>query len=203
MFRLECPSMAVNDPRVSGGTPPNVTIRRFQMWNTWNIQANESRRHIIDWVGTVARRAPGGKLKHLVLSGHGLPGYLQVGQGFNSTHLPLFAAWRGLIDKIWLPNCLVARIPDQAVQRQLNTDYPGWGTSDGNVFCSQLAQQVQCYVVAATETQCEYPSDVPSGMMTSFEGLVLSYGPDGDVTWSHRNPSMWVTGDGVCVPVPN
>ncbi len=203
MFRLERPSMAVNDPRVSGGTPPNVTIRRFQMWNTWNIQANESRQHIIDWVATVARRAPGGKLKNLVLSGHGLPGYLQIGQGFNSTHLPLFADWRGLIDKIWLPNCLVARIPDQAMQRQLNADYPGWGTSDGNVFCSRLAQQVQCYVVAATETQCEYPSDVPQDMMTSFEGLVLSYGPAGNVTWSHRNPSMWVTGDGVCVPVPN
>lgn len=203
MFRLERPSMAVNDPRVSAGAPPNVFTRRFQMWNTWNIQSNESRRHIIEWVATVARRAPGGKLKHLVLSCHGLPGYIQLGQGFNQDHLALFDDWSGLIDKIWLPNCLVARIPDAAMQTQLDADYPGWGASDGNNFCSQLAQRVQCYVVAATERQCETMTDVPPGMMTSFEGLVLCYGPEGNVTWSHRNPSMWVDGDGACVPVPD
>jgi hypothetical protein len=46
MFLLERPSMAVNDPRVSSGT----NVRRFQMWNTWDIQQSESREHIIRWV---------------------------------------------------------------------------------------------------------------------------------------------------------
>lgn len=64
--------------------------------------------------------------------------------------------------------------------------------SDGNVFCSSLAKKVQCYVVAATETQLELPVTVPMDMMTSFEGLVLSYGPEGNVTWSNRNPSTFV-----------
>jgi hypothetical protein len=204
MFRLERPNMAVNDRRVAGGG----SYRRFQMWNTWDIDATETRQHIVDWVATVARGATRGKLKHLVLSGHGLPAYLELGQGFDRSHIPLFAAWAGLIEKIWLPNCLIARIPDPAMQADLTRDYPGFKTGDGNVFCSELAKTVGCYVVAATEVQCEFPTDVPPDMMTSFEGLVLSYGPRGNVTWSSRNPSMWMrtdpsTGAQQCVPVPN
>ncbi len=188
MYKLERPSMAVNDPRVAGGG----SIRRYQLWNTWDIQPNESRKHIIDWVAQVARSATGGKLKNLVLSCHGLPGYLQLGEGITVEHIALFAEWRGLVEKIWLPNCLVARIPDAAMRAQMQRDYPGWGVSDGNVFCSSLAKQVQCYIVAATETQLERPITLPMDMMTSFEGLVLSYGPEGNVTWSSRNPSTFV-----------
>jgi hypothetical protein len=204
MYRLERPNMAVNDRRVAG----SGSFRRFQMWNTWDIDATETREHIVEWVATVAGRATGGKLKNLVLSGHGLPANLQLGQGFDSSHIPLFAAWAGLIEKIWLPNCLIARIPDAAMQAQLNRDYPGTSTGDGNVFCSELAKTVRCYVVAATENQCDRPTDVPPDMMTSFEGLVLSYGPGGDITWSSRNPSMWMrtdptTGSPQCVSVPD
>jgi hypothetical protein len=180
--------MALNDPRVAG----SGSVRRYQMWNTWNILENESREHIISWVAHVARGATGGKLKNLVLSCHGLPGYLQLGKGFNSTHLALFFEWRGLVEKIWLPNCLVARIPDATMRTQMDRDYPGWGMSDGNVFCSALAHQVHCYVVAATESQLDRPVTVPMDMMTSFEGLVLSYGPNGNVTWFSRNPSTYV-----------
>lgn len=184
MFTLERPNMAVNDPRVGAGNH----VRRFQMWNTWDITAAETRQHIIDWVATVARGAPGGKLKNLVLSCHGAPGALQLGQGFNNTHSALFAAWRGLIGKIWLPNCSVAFI--------------GPGNANGNIFCSNLAKRAQCYVVASTETQCETPITLPYDQMTSFEGLVLSYGPGGNITWSSRNPSTW-TREGICVPVPD
>lgn len=182
MYTLERPNMAVNDPRVRSGS----SVRRFRMWNTWDISKTETRQHIIDWVATVARSATGGKLKNLVLSCHGAPGYLQLGQGFNNTHIALFRGWRGLIEKIWLPNCSVAFI--------------GSGGSDGNVFCSNMAKQVQCYVVAATELQCESTVTLPYDQMTSFEGLVLSYGPQGNVTWSNRNPSTWFR-DGRCVSV--
>jgi hypothetical protein len=191
--------MAVNDPRVKSGSQ----TRRFQMWNTWDIAASETRDHIIGWVASVADTAPGSKLKNLVLSCHGLPGYLQLGQGFNRSNLEMFAAWNGKIGKIWLPNCLVARIPDAAMQNQMDRDYPGWGVSDGNMFCSALAKRVQCYVVAASEIQCEYAITYTPDHMTSFEGLVLSYGPEGKVTWSSRNPSTWINGKGECVPVPN
>ncbi len=187
MYQLERPSMAVNDPRVRN----NGSVRRYQMWNTWDIQQNESRHHIISWVSQVARGAPGGRLKNLVLSCHGLPGYLQLGEGFSMAHMALFSGWRGLVEKIWLPNCLVARIPDAKMQKEMDVKFPGMGVSDGNVFCSSLAQKVECYVVAATELQRELPITVPMDMMTSFEGLVLSYGPGGNITWSHRNRSTW------------
>jgi hypothetical protein len=147
MYRLERPSMALNDPRVAAGG----SVRRYQMWNTWDIRKNESRQHIISWVAQVARGATGGKLKNLVLSCHGLPGYLQLGEGFNRTHLALFAGWRGLVEKIWFPSCLVARIPDATMQAQMDRDYPGWGVSDGNVFCSSLSTQVQCWVLIDME----------------------------------------------------
>lgn len=187
MFKLERPSMAVNDPRVSAGKH----LRRFRLWNTWDISEHESRAHIIEWVEHVARTAPGGKLKHLVLSCHGLPGYLQLGEGFNRDHLKLFDAWKGRIEKLWLPNCLVAQIPSKEQMKEYSAHYPGWGVSDGNLFCSELAKRIQCYVVAATEIQAETFSDIPPDSMTSFEGLVLSYGPAGNITWQGRNASIW------------
>ena len=128
---------------------------------------------------------------------------LQLGEGFDARHMAVFAGWNGLIDKKWLPNCLVARIPDAAMQAQMARDYPGWNVSDGNVFCSTLAKTVGCYVVAATETQCETPVTIPVDMMTSFEGLVLSYGPQGNVTWSNRNPSTYTDSNGYRVAVPD
>jgi hypothetical protein len=185
--------MALNDPRVRGGAPPNVTVRRFQMENTWDIKTNETRQHMIEWVAFVARSSSGRKLKNLVLSCHGLPGELLLGEGFNSDHLPMFDAWSGLIETIWLPDCLVARIPDATMP----------GARDGNVFCSGLAKRVKCSVVAPTELQCEYPVNVAVDMMTSFEGLVLTYGPAGNVTSSYRNPSTWTDSKGACVPVPD
>jgi hypothetical protein len=197
MFRLERPNMAINDPRVAGAAPTGggpAPRRRFQMWNTWDIQTDEKREHIIGWVAKVAGDAQGGRLRHLVLSGHGAPATLDIGEGFSRSHLPLFDRWRGLVDKIWLPNCTVAFIGDTPER-------------DGNLFCSDLAKRIGGYVVAATELQCEFPRDVPPDMMTSFEGLVLSYGPAGNVTWSSRNASMWMRtapdGTQQCVPVPD
>jgi hypothetical protein len=201
MYQLQQPSMAVNDPRVA--SPDGKYVRRYQMQNSWDIGPSEMRLHIIGWVAVVARGMPGGKMRNLVLSCHGLPAYLQLGEGFDSSHLPLFDAWRGLIEKIWFPDCLVARIPDPTMQAELNKTYPALRTGDGNVFCSDLAKRVQCYVVAPTEIQTEAVVTVPFGMMTSFEGLVLSYGPQGDVTWSHRNPSTWIDKSGLPHGVPD
>src|SRR5262245_3044495 len=108
MFRLERPSMAVNDKRVGRCGK----YRRFQMWNTWDSYVDEPREKIVKWVAKVARGAKGGKLKHLVLCCHGSPGAIYLGQGFDVCHVPLFVDWAGLIEKIWLPGCLIAKIPD-------------------------------------------------------------------------------------------
>jgi hypothetical protein len=184
MFRLERPSIAVNDPRVRGG-PPDFRVRRYWMWRTLDIQEDTPRQLIIDRVAHHARSARGGKVKHLVLSCHGRPGYLALGEGFSRNHLALLTAWRGLIEKIWLPNCEVAR------------------ARDGHAFCSTLARTVGCYVVAPTELQCDPAITLAPDQMTSFEGLVVGYDSSGNLSWSHRNRSAWTNSQGQCVNVPD
>ncbi|WP_439123460.1 hypothetical protein [Marivita sp.] len=180
MYRLPRPNMAVNDPRVSDGT----RSRRFQMWNTWDIATTESPEHIVEWIGEVARSARRGRLKNLVLSCHGTAGRLQLGQGFSVENVYLFNQLGGLVQKIWLPDCLVAK------------------GHKGNVFCAAMALGIGGYVVAPTEKQCDRASDVPYDMMTSFEGEILCFGPDGEISWRGQNPSLQVEG-GACIPVPD
>ena len=192
MYKLEQPAMAVNDPRVSVGKAQDLFTRRFQMWDTWDIRAGEPRQDILNRVAAVARKAPGGRLRHLVLNCRTLPAYLQLGEGFDRSHLPLFEAWRGLIDKIWIPDCEVAQIPDAVLQERLDRDHPGLNTGNGNLFCSGLAKTVYSYVVAPTELQNDTTSTYPAGEMPGFKGLVLSYGPDGYVTCSRKSPFAWL-----------
>jgi hypothetical protein len=183
MFTLEQPSMSINSTDISWSV--------IRMWNTWkDLDANVSRDHIVNWTATVARGAPGGKLHNVVINCHGLPGWVGIGQGFNRNHLGLFTAWAGLVEKIWFVACLVARIPTTAMQRDLDTNYSGLGASDGNIFCSQLAKNANCYVVAPTEEQ-RNRGGYSTGRMPTYEGLLLSYGPGGGVTWSHRYASDW------------
>lgn len=173
MITIEGPHMGLNDERA----PAFV-----QMWNTWRISRGENRQHIIEWVAEVARGAPGGKLKNVVFSCHGNSAYLQMGQGFDRTNTAMFSAWRGLVEKIWFRACLVGLITT-----------PGSPTSgDGNLFCSEIARAANCYVVASTELQVANTGRVlPFGKLDTFEGLVLSYGPQGNVTWSQRYPSTY------------
>ena len=171
MITLESPHMGLNDARA----PATV-----QMWNTWKVSAAESRQHIIGWVASVARGAPDGKLKNVVFSCHGNASYLQMGEGFDRRHTVLFQQWAGLVEKIWFRACLVANIQTPG----------GPAIGDGNLFCSEVAKAADCYVVASTELQVEYSGRIlPYGQLDTFEGLVLSYGPAGGVTWSHRYPS--------------
>jgi hypothetical protein len=102
----------------------------------------------------------------------------------------MFSAWAGKVQNIWFVACLVARIPTAEYQAQLNTTYPGFGTSDGNIFCSRLAVTSQAYVVAPTEEQ-RNRGGYTLGQLPAYEGLVLCYDLQGGVSWSQRYPSDW------------
>ena len=182
MFTLEQPSAALNSTDISWS--------RITMWRNRDVDGAQTRDSIIEWVANAAGAATGGKLKNVVINCHGLPGYVGIGQGFSRAHLGMFRQWSGLVEKIWFVACLVARIPDSQMQAQLNTTYPNYGTGDGNVFCSTLAQNAHCYVYAPTEEQ-RNRGGYSLGQMPTFEGLCLSYGPQGNVTWSHRYSSQW------------
>ena len=182
MITLSQPSMALNST--------DIHWSEILMWNTWKVDGKQTRQHIVEWVATVARGARGGKLTNLVINCHGLPGYVGIGQGFNKDHLGMFSAWSGLVQNIWFVACLVARIPDAAYAQQLAASYSTYGTSDGNIFCSRLAQTSGAYVVAGTEEQRNL-GGYSVGQLPAYEGLVLCYNPQGGVSWSSRYPSNW------------
>ena len=177
MITLDGPHMGLNDSR---------STNQVRMWNTWDVSRTEKVDHMLDWTSTVAKRAPGGKLKHLVFRCHGGPAYLQCGEGIGRGHTAKFTKLRGLVEKIWFSACLVGFI-----QRGKN-GAPGPASRDGNMFCSEIAKAAQCYVVASTELQVIGVNRVlPYGCLDTFEGLVLSYSPEGVISWSRRYPSTY------------
>ena len=188
MITIKSPHMGLNDERA----PVFV-----QMWNTWKVKRHEGRHHIVHWPTRVARDAPGGKLSEIVISCHGAPGYLQLGrQGFGLADVHLFHAWRGMVDKVWIRACLVGRIVgpgtgaegDGAFISALSLN------GDGHTFCTELAKALRCYLVVGTELQTSgrysATNPVPYGQLDAYEGLVVSYHPDGTIGWSRRYASV-------------
>lgn len=177
MIKLDGPHMGLNDSR---------STNQVRMWNTWNVTTTESIEHMIGWVASVARGAPGGKLRHVVFRCHGSPAYLHCGAGIGRSDTARFQAWRGLVDKIWFSACLVASITPSTCGSA------GPASGDGNLFCSEIARAARCYVVASTELQVIGVNRVlPYGCLDTFEGLVLSYAPDGSASWNQRYPSTY------------
>lgn len=65
MIDVEQPAIALNSHDAPG---------RVRMWNTWDVEQDTTREHIVEWVAQVARTTPGGKLKNIVINCHGKPG---------------------------------------------------------------------------------------------------------------------------------
>jgi len=174
MIALEQPSMALNAHDVGC---------EYQMWNTWKVDEADSEEKVISHVAQVARTAPGGRLKNVVFNTHGRPGSVKIGGGrINRSHTIMFAQWAGLVEKIWFNACNLA-------ETQTPGQYP-WG--DGNLFCCEVAKNAKCYVVAPHDLQTTRSEHVyPYGQIDSFEGLLLCYGPEGNVTWSHKYRDSW------------
>lgn len=186
MITIRHPHMGLNDQRA----PVYV-----QMWNTRLIQPAETRRKIIDDVVAVARTAPGGKLAEIVISCHGAPGYLQLGEGVATAHVDEFQDWRGLVDKVWIRACMVGRIvgPDTAGQGDGAFIQALSLSGDGHRFCQGLARALRSYLVVGTELQSSnytQTNPVPFGQLDTYEGLVASYHPNGDLGWMRRYASV-------------
>lgn len=171
MFVLEQPSMALNDTRVYG---------KYTMQINRAVTPDEGISSIIGAVVTAAKGTPEGKLKNLIINCHGLPGELQLGAGVTTDLTDRFKLLapddNPLVGTIYLQACLVARID-------------GAGSpSDGNLFCSAIAKNAKCTVVASTAKQYFGGGDPPYGQMDRYEGTVLVYGPKGNVLSSYTNP---------------
>lgn len=69
--------------------------------------------------------------------------------------------------------------------------------ADGNRFCSAFAMATRAHVVASTELQWSHGRTLPFGQLDGFEGLVLSYGPAGNISWQTRYRSGWFDSAGL------
>ena len=174
MITLEQPSMALNDTRLP------VTV---QMWNTRTVQPTDCMYNVLSDVIAVAKATKRGELKNLVFNCHGTPAHLQIGDGIDKVASVLFKmlvdpSGRPLVNTIWFRSCMVARMSSGG---------------DGNMFCSDIAQYARCNVVASTASQATSTGNVlPYGQLDSFEGVVICYGPKGDVSSWKENWSNWV-----------
>ncbi|MGQ0540280.1 MAG: hypothetical protein ACT4O9_00350 [Blastocatellia bacterium] len=170
MFALEQPSMALNDNRVPART---MAINRA-------VTPDEGISSILGAVVDAAKGTPEGKLKNLVINCHGTPGELQLGVGVTKSLTDRFKMLapgnNPLVGTIYIVACLVARI-----------DGPGSYT-DGNLFCSAIAKNAKCQVVASTAEQTIGGPPTPWGHLDRFEGTVLVYGPEGNVLSTYTNP---------------
>lgn len=167
MINLSPPHAVLNDPRA----PVFV-----QMRTTFVVSRTGSREYILDLIANAAESARGGRLQNVVINCHGNPGHLELGQGFHSHHAGLFRRWRGKVSKVWLRACRVAQ-----------RDAFGYSLVRG------IARAAECHVVASTELQTEVGGRrLPYGQLDTFEGLVMCFGPSGQVSWQRRNRSTYV-----------
>ncbi|MEP7077358.1 MAG: hypothetical protein ABI878_16250 [Acidobacteriota bacterium] len=187
MIDIPQPAIALNDQRTNtwysmqesrtifGGTKRSELIDMVLQF----CHSGSKGTSLFDLSGELVQhgKAVVGKV-HVVINCHGSPGNLSLGEGIRREHLAEFGKWSGFVEKIWINACRPAFIKMKG------------SPTDGNMFCSELAKQAKCYVVASTERQTG-KNLYPFGKIDSFEGLVLSYGPTGDLTWSHRYPSHW------------
>jgi hypothetical protein len=179
------PAMAWNAKNVPG---PD-----YKMWNTWQVDETQTPQHMLEWTAYVARTAPGGKLKSLVINCHGIyakfgcnadgksckegGGFgLSIGaEGIHRKDTQLFGILNPkdgtpLVDDIYLVACGIAQI-----------SIPGTsGDGDGNLFCCAIAKAAGANVYGSTEEQTTglWPY-IPYGKIDGFEGKVYMWKPDG------------------------
>jgi len=187
MITISSPSMCLNDSRSN---------RLYTMDVTQAVQPTDSQQSMVNDVVAAAGRATGGKIENLILNAHGTPGSFQIGTGLSASTMAPWAGVKGKVFKIWFRGCLVARIAgaqtashgDGAALRAY-----GVNSGDGHAFISAFARLTGCYVVAPTEMQsaARQRSSYPRGQLDSYEGLLLSYDPQGNISWQHRYPSLY------------
>ena len=119
-------SAIVSFERVSMGWNA-IDVKPFYFDNTMTVSENESLEHLVAWTATVARGAPGSKLKALVINSHGVLAYdykstldsgggiprisggygLKIGNGIIGPNNAgsLFKTLEGLVKEIHLYGC--------------------------------------------------------------------------------------------------
>jgi len=185
MITITSPSMCLNDSRAAVNYTMDVTR---------TIRATDTQRIIVNRVVAAAGRATNGRIDNLVLTAHGWPGWFQIGTGLDKNSMAPWADVKDKVFKIWFRGCLIGRIADQDTSS--HGDHAalqslGATSGNGHEFIRDFARLTGCYVVAPTELQGSNRQTYPRGQMDTYEGLVLSYDPQGTISWQRRYPSCW------------
>ena len=177
--------MAINDINAN---------QAFQMDVTVSVNLSTTMDMISRMIVSAANKRPDGKFKNLILTAHGRPGHFYLGSGLNINTMGPFIDIRDKVDKIWFRGCLIGRTmgPETARQGDGKTLAAlGITNGDGHLFLSQFSYLTGAYVVAPTEMQSSLQQRYPHGQLDSYEGLLLCYNPEGNVSWRRRYPSMY------------
>ncbi|MET1413390.1 hypothetical protein ABVF61_14030 [Roseibium sp. HPY-6] len=161
---------------------------------TETVRPEATQRDIVDRVVAAAGTVSGGRIKNLILNAHGWPAWFQLGTGLSSSTMAPWSDVSGKVFKIWFRGCLVARIAGAHADRHEDgSTLRALGVTSGNghAFVRAFARLTRCYVVAPTELQVSRQRTYPHGQMNTYEGLVLSYDPEGTITWRRRYPSVY------------
>jgi hypothetical protein len=168
--------MALNSVDVPGAP--------YRLDNTWYVAKDESVQKICGWVAVVAadfKNKMPDKRFTVVFNSHGfcpLPsrgGYgIAIGKGIRRSDIPVFEAFQPHVDEVWFMACRAAHISN-----------PG-GEGDGNLLMSGIAKAARASVKASTAPQ-SVDSWLPKGYIDDWEGTVLTYGPEGNVTHVEYN----------------
>ena len=188
MLLIESPSVALNDVR--GSTQYQLDVNKL-------VSPNETIRQLVDWVLPIAHKNLRNKyhgIANLVLAGHGGPGVFQLGTGLDTSSMGPFGDLCGKVRKIWFKGCLVGRIMADVTPEHGDAEILekyGFTSGDGHAFLTDFARLTMAYVIAPTEIQTSPGGMCPRGQLYPYQGLLLCYDPDGNVSWQHRSPSVY------------
>ncbi len=174
MIKLRQPSLVLHSCDVPG--------YKYRMKTSWEMPRGASANDVVYWINYAINASDEAYLHNVVINCHGSPGGLHVG-GCNNSKKGITggsAIWagdlgvfkgvkRGSLGTIYIVACEVASDKTTA---KLGTN-----------FCSQLAINAGCFVVAADKIQSvDFWFQVfnhPYGAIDDYEGNVIEFSPSG------------------------
>jgi hypothetical protein len=173
MLDIEQPAMAINyEEKDKNGKDK---FWHFDMSYTQNVpkDGNIPVSWLINAVKVFANQEEEKKLKNLVITCHGSPGRLYIGnEGFSQNNVHLFTQIAGFVERIWIVACNPAAVDA--------TCTPGvFCGADGDAFISSMSRNAKCVVAAPIEVQINRVKTYPFGKIPMFEGTLNFYKPDG------------------------
>ncbi len=153
----------------------NAPGEEYQMLFTWKVPQSTNVSQMIARIANDAKTSKiafGKGLETLIFNAHGKPGKICIGQGITRNDVTEFRKLKGLVKRIWIVACKVAKIKAAGT------------ITDGNWFCYRLAQESGAYIKASSVNQVAYHKVylidfVPPGCIDSMEPPVIRWTPKG------------------------